>query len=104
MKRFQFILVGFFLIGFSFFANAETIEIFKEDLEMDFLIEELTNSEPNSAENVEDCVLGKEGSFKFAIDLSAVLKEIETHSKNSCHYFFENSSPRNEEVPFKEES
>jgi hypothetical protein len=35
------------------------------------------------------------------IDLSDVWKEIETHSKKSCRYFFENSSPSLEEVPFK---
>ncbi len=103
MKPLQFILVGFFLIGFSFFANAETIETFKEDLEMNYLVEELTNSELNLTEDEGDCTFGKKGSSKFEIDLSAVLNEIETHSKNSCHYFFENSSP-SEEVPFKEES
>jgi hypothetical protein len=103
MKRFQFIFVGFFLIGFSFFANAETVDVFKEDLEMDYLVEELTKSNPNSAEFEENCASGKAGSSKFEIDLSDLLNELETHSKDSCRYFFENSSPILEEVPLKKE-
>ncbi len=104
MKRFQFILVGFFLIAFSFFANAETVDVFPEDLKMNFLVEELTNSDSNSAVSEEKCILGKKESSKFEIDLSNLLNEIETHSKNSCRYFFENSSPNLEEVPLKEEN
>lgn len=104
MKRFQFILVGFFLIAFSFFANAETVDVFKEDLKMDSLVEKLAKSDPNPAESGEDCIFGKKETSKFEIDLLNLLNEIETHSKNSCRYFFENSSPALEEVPLKEEN
>jgi hypothetical protein len=37
------------------------------------------------------------------IDLSDVLNKIETHSKNSCHYFFENSTLRFEKFSLKKE-
>ncbi len=104
MKPIQIILLSIFLIGFSFFANANPIDSSNEDSEIRFSVEEIPDIEQSLSEGPDRFDFEKKESSKFEVDLSKVLDEIETPSENSWSYFHEKSIPSVDDAPSKEES